>query len=483
MNTKFTLLYFIFFTTAIFSYTCKAQTVWKVGPQRTYTTPSQVAGLVANGDVVEIDAADYTDCASWNANNLTLKGVGGRPHIKNSVCAGKGIWNLNGLNTTIENIEFSGATNPDQNGAGIRGVGGGFTVRNCYFHNNDDGILAFPAGPLSAGQGEVLVEFCEFYQNGFGDGLSHNLYIGNFQKFTLQFCYVHSAKVGHEVKSRALNNYILYNYITDESSDASRNIDLPNGGNSFLIGNVIEQGSNSANSNIIGYGLEGFSNAALNNLLVVNNTVVNKRTNGSFIMIEAGTGLLKVVNNIFAGNGTLISGTPGTLDSAKNLIRTSVASIGFQNPDDEDYELTSSSPAVDEGSAPGAFDNFDLTPVYEYVHPSARRDRLTHSIIDIGSYEYQNGALSVFNKAGSKSLSSVYPNPFCESFKVSLTTGNLKIQNLAVTDIHGQELINIVHWTEGSDIEIGSELPPGVYILSVNFSSGESAVSRIVKIK
>ncbi|MFZ1529366.1 MAG: hypothetical protein WAT19_11470, partial [Ferruginibacter sp.] len=54
--------------------------IWRVGPGRTYTNPSQVAALVSAGDTVEIDAAVYMgDVCSWNANNLLLKGVGGRP--------------------------------------------------------------------------------------------------------------------------------------------------------------------------------------------------------------------------------------------------------------------------------------------------------------------------------------------------------------------------------------------------------------------
>jgi hypothetical protein len=47
--------------------------VWSVGPTRTFKMPSQVSGLVADGDIVEIDAADYVDCTTWTANNLTLK--------------------------------------------------------------------------------------------------------------------------------------------------------------------------------------------------------------------------------------------------------------------------------------------------------------------------------------------------------------------------------------------------------------------------
>src|SRR5262249_29344686 len=52
--------------------------VWHVGPTETYKAPSDVAGLVHDGDVVEIAAATYKcdQSVRWTANNLTLIGVG-----------------------------------------------------------------------------------------------------------------------------------------------------------------------------------------------------------------------------------------------------------------------------------------------------------------------------------------------------------------------------------------------------------------------
>lgn len=42
----------------------------------------------------------------------------------------------------MEWIEFSGATVPDKNGAGIRQEGVPLTVRHCRFHDNENCILA-----------------------------------------------------------------------------------------------------------------------------------------------------------------------------------------------------------------------------------------------------------------------------------------------------------------------------------------------------
>src|SRR5205823_2283684 len=117
---------------------------------------------------------------------------------------------------TVENFELSGAAisqNAGNNGAGIRHQGLNLTVRNCFFHDNQDGILGAPS---TAGQGEVLIERSEFSHNGAGDGFSHNMYLGNYARFTLQSSYSHTGNVGHLMKSRAHVSSILYNRITDE---------------------------------------------------------------------------------------------------------------------------------------------------------------------------------------------------------------------------------------------------------------------------
>jgi len=46
---------FFFLLISYFSYSAN----WLVGPTRTYTLPSQVSGLVNNGDTVSIDAGIY----------------------------------------------------------------------------------------------------------------------------------------------------------------------------------------------------------------------------------------------------------------------------------------------------------------------------------------------------------------------------------------------------------------------------------------
>jgi len=419
---------FIFlFLALLFGDYCYA-TIYKVGPTRTFTLPSQVTGLVNDGDTVDIDAGIYSNCATWNKNNLLLRGVGGKAHIKDVVCSGKGIWNLNGNNITIEHIEFSGAVNPSLNGSGIRGQGGSFTVRHCFFHDNENGILC--NDPV-AGTSDVLIEYSEFSTNGQGDGYSHNMYIGSMKSFTLRYCYTHHAKIGHEVKSRAYNNYILYNRITDEATGtASRSIDLPDGGMAIIIGNIIEQGPNSNNSNMFGYGLEGFVNPGLQNVYMINNTFVNDKSAGSFVHLQSGTGILKMTNNVFAGSGTVIVGAPVTLDSTTNWITTNKSSLAFANLTGYDYQLTASSPVINKGSNPGSAGAYSLIPVSEYVHNSNKRNRPTNATIDIGAYEYNPVTEIAYNVNLSDLI--VFPNPAQSQITIVINngiSGELKIVN------------------------------------------------------
>jgi hypothetical protein len=356
-----------------------AARVIRVGPGRQFTHPSQVTGLVS-GDVVEIDAGVYNGPDStWTTNNLTLRGVGGRAHLvaPTSISNDKAIWVTQGTNMAVENIEFSGAAVPDKNGAGIRADGRDLVICGSYFHHNENGVLG--------GVGNVLIEYSEFAHNGgceSGFGCSHNMYMSP-ARFTLRYSYSHHAHVGHTLKSRAQENYILYNRIMDEADgDSSYTIDLPNGGLSYIVGNLLQQGPFTDNSSIVAYGAEGLTHPN-NTLYVVNNTIVNDRTQGGTFVQISGGATATLQNNLFVGNGTLVSG--GTVTQVTNR---STSTPNFVNAGAFDYRPTATTPGIDQGTAPGLGGAFDLTPVYQYVHPTNRETRPTRNAIDIGAYEF-----------------------------------------------------------------------------------------------
>jgi hypothetical protein len=366
------------------THTAQSGRILKVGPGKAYKVPSQAAAAAKDGDVVEIDAGIYNgDVAVWSANRLVLRGVGGRAHLKvaGQNAQGKGTWVLAGNDTVVENIEFSGARVPDENGAGIRVEGSGLTVRNCYFHDNENGILTG-----NNGTSDIRIEGSEFANNGAGDGRSHNIYVGGVRSFTLQYSYVHHAKIGHNVKSRAQTNYILYNRIMDErTGTASYEIDLPNGGRSYIIGNLIHKGAKADNPDVIAYSAEGATNP-WQELYLVNNTLVSEMTDGSFLHIHGRPSAL-VMNNIFAGSGQVLN---GTANLSHNL--TTQKSV-VVDPARFDYHLPAGSPAIDAGVNPGTAQGFDLMPKYQYVHPLGQELRKPIDAPDIGAYEFAGGGV------------------------------------------------------------------------------------------
>jgi hypothetical protein len=281
--------------------------VLRVGPGRPLAMPSEAARKARDGDTIEIDAGTYDgDVAVWRQNGLTIRGVGGRAHVRaqGQDAEGKAIWVIKGTNTTVESIEFSGARVRDRNGAGIRQEGTGLTVRNCSFHDNENGIHASPNL-----QSEIVIERSEFANNGEGDGRSHNLYIGPVKQLTLRHVYSHHARVGHNLKSRAAKTEVLHSRFADEEDgNSSYAIELPNGGVARLAGNVIQQGAHTENPTLVSYGREGLRHAD-NRLYLENNTLINERPEGGFfVFVAEQTSQAIIENNVFAGPGQPVRG-------------------------------------------------------------------------------------------------------------------------------------------------------------------------------
>jgi len=437
---------------------------WEVGYGKSFSKPSDVVNLVSDSDTVLIDAGIYLgDVATWKKNNLVIKGVGGKAHLKanGSSAGGKAIWVIQGNNNYLENIEFSDCKVPDHNGAGIRMEGTNLTIKNCYFHHNENGILAGDNANST-----LIFESCEFAYNGYGDGYTHNMYINHIQRFVMKYCYSHHAHVGHNVKSRAHHNEILFNRIMDEADgDASMQIDLPNGGFSVIMGNIIMQGPAAINRSVITYGLEGLSNPS-SNLWIVNNTFVNKRNTCTFIKLQNGS-VAMLANNIFAGTGTIVD---GTATEYTNFHFENIADAKLENESSYNYHLTVQASVINQGTDLGYISAYNLVPQLEYEHPMGKSDKTISVKIDAGAYEFHGtGNADIIDEP----LFSVYPIPSSDIIYINSPDINNHVE---IYDHLGRK-----HLTENFNstkfaINV-SFLNEGIYLLRLN------GLSKVIYVK
>lgn len=462
--------------------------IWQVGPTRNYTFCSQVDGLVRDGDTVLIDAATYTDDeqVTWTAHRLLIRGVGGRPvlvagaKLENNASNGKGIFVVKGNQTTIENLDFRNAKVPSRNGAGIRQEGLDLWVRHCRFVGNEMGVLAGGYIPGCT----VTIEFSEFLNGGSpqNPGYQHNIYINHIDTFIFRYNFSHDAIAeGHELKSRADHTFILYNRISNFNSTDSRNVDIPNGGTAVLMGNVFEQGPNSANTNMVAYGLEGFINPGPHHLFVVNNTFVNRNSKGVFVQVATpGTDTFLVKNNIFAGpkTGGLLLGTAAALDSSHNLISDALNVPDFINLSAGDYRLAQTSPAINAGlllnrSTKGLW----LVPNKMYQDTCGFMPRSFDGKPDIGAYEF---AHSLGLRNSSPVTFQLWPNP---------TTGMLNLTGLPDGPLRLviSRMDGVLVFAEAVQIHEGrtslhlAGFPHGLYVMHLESAQGVQAQSFLIR--
>jgi hypothetical protein len=334
----------------------------QVGPRHKVKTLRDAARSARDGATVEVDAGDYVgDTAVWTQNDLTIRAVGGRVRLiaDGAAAEGKGIWVIRGSGISVEGFDFSGAAVPSRNGAGIRLDRGSLRVRDCSFTGNEMGLLA------GNDPDTVLeIENSEFAHNRRPDGHNHNLYVGAIARLSVTGSYFHHAHVGHLLKSRAAVNHIRYNRLTDEGDgSASYELEFPNGGVAYVIGNIIQQSARSENVHMISFGAEGYR-WPTSQLYLVNNTLIDDMpANGVFLRVAPGASAL-ITNNLLVGPARW------DVDSmAEFHTNFSVDRGDLVDPASGDWRLRPNSPAWGKAVDPGTAHSVALRPSREYSHP------------------------------------------------------------------------------------------------------------------
>jgi hypothetical protein len=222
--------------------------------------------------------------------------------------------------------------------------------------------------------------------------------VGDIGMLKVTGSYFHHARQGHLLKSRARENRIFYNRLTDEvGGQASYELEFPNGGMAYVVGNIIEQSATTDNSTIISFGAEGYR-SPLNAIYLASNTVVDDRPQGG-IMLRVADGERQVyaVNNLLVGQGKLDGGqVKGWRDRLRDLAKaayyqdskllwTKTGIDGrfinnfnvdwsvFALPVRYDYRLRPEAGLDGKFVLPEEVNGIELMPKGEYVHPAKWR--------------------------------------------------------------------------------------------------------------
>ncbi len=225
-----------------------------VGPHETYKTVGSAVAAARAGDQIFVRAGTYHNDYATVRTPVTITGVGGFAHLESDgmIPNTKAIV-IVAADATFTNVELSGAKVDDQNGAGIRWEGGNLTLRNCWFHDNEDGLLS-----STIPDGTIVIEHSRFEHNGNFSDQRHNLYIGHVAAARVTDTLFYDAVDGSGLKSRARRNDIENDRFIDAPHWDTQNyhIDLPDGGDAIVRNNFFHREATASNRAIIHFGGE-----------------------------------------------------------------------------------------------------------------------------------------------------------------------------------------------------------------------------------
>ena len=268
------------------------------------------------GQTVRILPGVYNEAGVVRKNGVTVLAYD--VHLFGKAANKKAAIIARGDDVVIEGLECSHIAVRDLNGACVRGAGRNLTLRQVYFHDAQVGLLTGRA------EGRILIEDSRFERLGDPGGPAnpHAIYVGDTaDEFILRKSrVVSSSGEGHEVKSRAARTVIVDSVIASLDGDDSRLIDVSNGGDVIIRGNVLEEGPNSVNSQMIGIGLElrrkNRRKHEINRSLIENNLILVDRRGTSFLRSRDVPDPV-IENNLFIGGPRLGRSDPNRWMSSR----------------------------------------------------------------------------------------------------------------------------------------------------------------------
>jgi hypothetical protein len=417
---------------------------FQVGPQKTYTRLQDVTPKLKAGDTVLVDGnAQYTGdvkftVAGTNVKPIIVKGIrieGKKPVIS----GGTNTVHFNGCDHMVfEGFEVTGGKS-----RGIFFQADSVVIRDVAVHDcPQQGILG-----ADIGSGTLTLEYSEVYRCGSG-GSMHQIYMTtdevNFpgSVFRMQYCYIHDANGGNNVKSRSERNEIYYNWIEGAYYHELELIGSDPGGvddgwtiglkreDSDVVGNVLFKRKTAANNDSnfsvtrCGGDATGWTHGKyrfVNNTIIAGSGAVFRlfdtlqsiemhnnifyRSAGGVNMIRAAEGEMawSTGKAVYAGSNNWV--VTGTTNIPKEWIGTITgANPGFVNFKEKNLKLEGTSLCVNAGNedcvSPSGFPFTNplkkpsgIPPLGVPPSPEGNYVRPVNGVNDIGAYEYSSGSV------------------------------------------------------------------------------------------
>ncbi len=418
--------------------------LYQVGPGKPYANLQAVTGLLNPGDIVEVDGDNtYPGGVNFNrpgapGNKIIIRGI--RINNQRPIISG-------GTNTVAFTTPFP--FNVPNGGhhyvfEGFEITGGSsrcifhqakdLTIRDCFVRDcPNQGILG-----ADQGSGSLLLEYTEVTRCGSGT-FNHQVYMATDQvnnpgsNFRMQFCYLHNANGGNNVKSRAERNEIYFNWIEGgfyhelELIGADFNGD---GGNPMLVredsdvvGNVLIKRATTAGNNInfsvTRIGGDG-TGASHGRYRFVNNTIIcgtgsvfrifdelqSAEFHNNVLYNPTGTvQFMRTVEADWTEGMEIIAGQNNWLKTGTTNIPVGIsgtitgADPGFQDLNINILTPAAGSPLINAGNLPTSspagfpFPNPLPSPTHHppsgtWMSPEENSARFIVGIIDIGAFEF-----------------------------------------------------------------------------------------------
>ena len=242
-----------------------------------------------DGDELRFHEGVFNTSFSIDKDDITIAGNG---HVifEKSAAKGKGFIVNRGKNLKVRNIECRHISVADKNGACIRQEGEGLTLEHVYFHRSENGVLE-----TAKNRSNIFILDSRFELLG-KSGQAHAIYSNRANLYIHNSLFIATKDEGHAIKNRGEKTHISNSLIASLSSDDSRLVDIPNGGELKIQNSILQQGPLSVNGQAIGFGLEGI-NSSQNSILLEGNIILLERIKHNTLLAVEDNSIAVVKNN------------------------------------------------------------------------------------------------------------------------------------------------------------------------------------------